>query len=29
VAVDDRAIEAARLRVGRERPSAQNKLLLP
>ena len=29
VAVDDRAIRAARLRVGKERASAQNKLLQP
>ncbi len=29
VAVDDRGIEGARLRVGRERPSAQDELLQP
>ena len=29
VAVDDRGIEGARLRVGKERPSAQNELLQP
>jgi hypothetical protein len=29
VAVDDRGIEGARLRVGRERPTAQDELLQP